>query len=49
MKEDLERWLEVILVGAPLNLKLVIIQGLALALMPSDRAQIAKKRLEEQR
>ena len=49
MKEDFEKWLEVILVGAPLNLKLVIIQGLALALMPSDRAQIAKKRLEDQR
>ena len=48
MKEDFEKWLEVILVGTPLNLKFVIIQVLALALMLSDRAQIAKKRLEDQ-
>ena len=51
MKEDSEKWLEVILVGNIvakfyLNLKLVILQVLALALMLSDEHKLLKKRPE---
>ena len=48
MKEDSEKWLEVILVGNivakfSLNLKPVILQVLALALMLSDEHKLLKK------
>ena len=47
MKEDFEKWLEVILVGNieakfSLNLKPVILQVLALALMLSDEHKLLK-------
>ena len=49
MMEDFEKWLEVILVGNieakfSLNLKPVILQVLALALMLSDEHKLLKKK-----